>query len=122
MEKYLDVSCKKALPFLETKDFTSIMGEVVEATDLLNSKEGKGSDFLGWEDLPVTYNKEEFEEIKKAAKKIRSNSDILIVIGIGGSYLGSKAAIEMLGNHFKVEGELEVVFAGHNLELLLNLP
>jgi len=115
MENYLNVNCKKVLPFLDKKDFESILFEVVEATDLLNSREGKGSDFLGWEDLPVTYDKEEFSEIKKAAEKIRSNSDILIVIGIGGSYLGSKAAIEMLGNHFKVEGELEVVFAGHNI-------
>jgi glucose-6-phosphate isomerase len=115
MEKYINVTCKKALPFLEPKDFTTMMFEVVEATDLLNSREGKGSDFLGWEDLPVTYDKEEFLKIKTAANKIRSNSDILIVIGIGGSYLGSKAAIEMLGNHFKVDGELEVVFAGHHI-------
>ncbi len=115
MDKYFDVSCKKALPFLEPKDFATMMFEVVKATDLLNSREGKGSDFLGWEDLPVTYDKEEFVKIKEAAKKIRSNSDILVVIGIGGSYLGSKAAIEMLSNHFKVEGELEVVFAGQNI-------
>lgn len=115
MTKYMNVNCKKVLPFLEPKDFASIMFEVVAATNLLNSREGKGSDFLGWEDLPVTYDKEEFVRIKEAAKKIRSNSDILIVIGIGGSYLGSKAAIEMLGNHFKVDGELEVVFAGHHI-------
>jgi len=115
MNKYMNVSCKKVLPFLEPKDFASIMFEVVAATDLLNSREGKGNDFLGWEDLPVTYDKEEFVRIKETAKKIRSNSDILIVIGIGGSYLGSKAAIEMLGNHFKVEGELEVVFAGQHI-------
>jgi len=115
MEKYLSVTCKKVLPFLDKRDFASIMLEVVEATDLLNSREGKGSDFLGWEDLPVTYDKEEFLKIKEAAKKINSNSDVLIVIGIGGSYLGSKAAIEMLGNHFQVDGELEVVFAGHHI-------
>lgn len=115
MEKYFNVSCKKVLPFLEPKDFTTMMFEVVEATDLLNSREGKGSDFLGWEDLPVTYDKKEFIKIKEAAKKIRSNSDILIVIGIGGSYLGSKAAIGMLCNHFKVKDELEVVFAGQNI-------
>lgn len=115
MKKYIDVSCKKTLPFLSSKDFATMMFEAVEATDLLNSREGKGSDFLGWEDLPVTYDKEEFVKIKEAAKKIRSNSDILIVIGIGGSYLGSKAAIEMLSNHFKVEGELEVVYAGHHI-------
>ena len=115
MEKYFNVSCKKALPFLEPKDFATMMFEVVEATDLLNSREGKGSDFLGWEELPVTYDKEEFIKIKEAAKKIRSNSDILIVIGIGGSYLGAKAAIGMLSNHFKVKDELEVVFAGQNI-------
>ena len=115
MDKHINVTCKKALQFLEPKDFATMMFEVVKATDVLNSREGKGSDFLGWEDLPVTYDKEEFLKIKEAAKKIRSNSDILIVIGIGGSYLGSKAAIEMLGNHFKVDRELEVVFAGHHI-------
>jgi glucose-6-phosphate isomerase len=115
MNNYINVTCKKVLPFLEPKDFATMMYEVVSATDLLNSREGKGSDFLGWEDLPVTYDKEEFIKIKEAAKNIRSNSDILIVIGIGGSYLGSKAAIEMLGNHFKVDGELEVVYAGHHI-------
>ena len=75
MEKYINVTCKKALPFLEPKDFTTMMFEVVEATDLLNSREGKGSDFLGWEDLPVTYDKEDdmidykrLREIKRACK------------------------------------------------------
>ncbi len=66
------------------------------AVDMISSKSGQGSDFLGWGDLPKNYDKEEFARIKAAAEKIKKNSDILIVIGIGGSYLGARAAIEFL--------------------------
>ena len=62
----------------------------------LTEKSGAGNDFLGWVDLPENYDKEEFERIKKAAEKIRSDSQVLIVIGIGGSYLGARAAVEFL--------------------------
>ena len=70
------------------------------AADKLHNKKGAGNDFLGWVDLPVNYDKEEFAKIKKAAEKIKSDSEALIVIGIGGSYLGARAAIEMLTNNF----------------------
>ena len=71
-----------------------------DARDLLLSREGAGKDFLGWIDLPVDYDKEEFARIKKAAAKIQSDSDVLVVIGIGGSYLGARAAIEFLRHGF----------------------
>ena len=72
----------------------------LDAKDLLVSKTGAGNDFLGWIDLPVDYDKEEFDRIKKAAAKIQSDSEVLLVIGIGGSYLGARAAIEFLRHSF----------------------
>lgn len=80
---------------------------VMNAKDRLLSGQGEGSDFQGWIDLPVNYDKDEFERIKAAAKKIQSDSDVLIVIGIGGSYLGARAAIEYLRHGFYNEMEKE---------------
>ena len=86
---------------------------------MLHEKTGAGSDFTGWVDLPVDYDKEEFARIKTAAKKIASNSEILIVIGIGGSYLGARAAIEFVNgqmyNGVRPEGIPEIYFAGNNI-------
>ncbi|WP_414043630.1 glucose-6-phosphate isomerase [Macrococcus animalis] len=80
---------------------------------------GAGSDFLGWINLPNDYDKEEFSRIQAAAKKIQSDSEVLVVIGIGGSYLGARAAIEMLNksfDHLKSEqGKPQIIFAGHQL-------
>ena len=77
------------------------MGKLAEdAKEVLVAKSGAGNDFLGWIDLPVDYDKEEFARIKKAAEKIQSDSDVLVVIGIGGSYLGARAAIEFLRHGF----------------------
>lgn len=90
----------KALPFIGQHEFEGMKEYVNAAHNMLHDKTGAGNDFLGWVDLPVNYDKEEFERIKKAAQKIRSDSDVLIVIGIGGSYLGARAAIEMLSNSF----------------------
>ena len=70
------------------------------ATKTLTEKTGAGNDFLGWIDLPVDYDKEEFDRIKKAAEKIKNDSDVLLVVGIGGSYLGARAAIEFLSHSF----------------------
>ena len=70
------------------------------AHEMIENKNGLGNDFLGWVDLPVNYDKEEFERIKKAAAKIKADSEVLIVIGIGGSYLGARAAIEFLQHNF----------------------
>lgn len=77
-----------------------IENSVISAKEMLVNKTGAGSDFLGWIDLPVNYDKEEFARIKKAAAKIQSDSDVLLVIGIGGSYLGARAAIEFLRHGF----------------------
>ena len=80
--------------FVAESDVQAIIPEVNAAVELLNSRTGAGNDFLGWIDLPVDYDKEEFDRIKKAAEKIRNDSEVLVVIGIGGSYLGARAAIE----------------------------
>ncbi len=90
----------KALPFINQTEFDGMRDFVGAAHNMLHNKTGAGNDFLGWVDLPVNYDKEEFARIKKAAEKIRSDSDVLVVIGIGGSYLGARAAIEMLSNSF----------------------
>ena len=80
--------------FVADDEFDAIFPQVSLAHETLHGKTGPGSDFLGWVDLPVDYDKEEFVRIKKAAAKIQSDSDVLVVIGIGGSYLGARAAIE----------------------------
>ena len=71
-----------------------------DAKSVLVGRSGAGNDFLGWIDLPVDYDKDEFARIKQAAERIKSDSDVLIVIGIGGSYLGARAAIEFLRHGF----------------------
>ena len=87
----------------------------------LHEGTGAGRDFLGWIDLPVNYDKEEFARILKAAEKIKNNSDVLLVIGIGGSYLGARAAIEMLNHSFynalpkEKRKTPQVIFVGNNI-------
>lgn len=100
----------------------SAMKDIVEAArNQLVNKTGQGNDFLGWIDLPVDYNKEEFSRIKEAAKKIQSDSEVLLVIGIGGSYLGARAAIEFLRHSFynSVSKEIrktpEIYYVGNNI-------
>ncbi len=82
--------------FIDEETLLSYQEKINKADDMLNNKTGAGNDFLGWVDLPVNYDKEEFARIKKAADKIKSDSEVLIVIGIGGSYLGARAAIEFV--------------------------
>lgn len=99
---------------------TELMKDMAKkANELLVNKTGAGSDFHGWVDLPVNYDKDEFERIKKAAKKIQSSCDVLIVIGIGGSYLGARAAIEFVNGQFynqtRKEGIPEIYFVGNNI-------
>ncbi len=88
--------------------------KVNEVHEMIHNKTGKGSDFLGWLDLPENYPKDEFERVLKSAKKINSDSDVLVVIGIGGSYLGAKAGLEFMKVPFENK-KLEVVFAGHQM-------
>lgn len=98
--KKLSLDLSKITAFLNDYEIEYMEEAVKAAHDKLHNKSGAGNDFLGWIDLPVNYDKDEFERIKKAAEKIKSDSDALIVIGIGGSYLGARAAIEMLTNTF----------------------
>ena len=91
---------KNAQKFIGDHEVESIKHAVLDAAKRLKEKTGDGKDFLGWIDLPVNYDKEEFARIKKAAEKIRNDSDILFVIGIGGSYLGARAAIDFVKHSF----------------------
>lgn len=115
MNKYLHVDYSKALSFVKDGSIEAINEEIKVAHSTLHNKSGAGNEFLGWIDLPNNYDKAEFNLVKESAKRIRENSDILLVIGIGGSYLGSKAALEMLNKHFNKEKTLEVIFVGHHI-------
>ena len=90
----------EAMDFVSAEEIQAMAPYIKAAHDTVENKSGAGSDFLGWVDLPVDYDKVEFGRIKAAAEKIRKDSDVLIVIGIGGSYLGARAAIEMLSHSF----------------------
>lgn len=90
----------KASGFVSAEEMENMKSAVMCARDTLTSRSGAGNDFLGWIDLPADYDKEEFHRIKKAAEKIKSDSDVLLVVGIGGSYLGARAAIEFLSHSF----------------------
>ncbi|AIF68243.1 glucose-6-phosphate isomerase [Terribacillus saccharophilus] len=91
---------KKALPYIGEQELDYLAPLVQAAHEQLHNKTGAGNDFLGWLDLPTDYDKEEFARIKQAAEKIKSDSDVLLVVGIGGSYLGARAAIEALTHSF----------------------
>ncbi|AJA48946.1 glucose-6-phosphate isomerase [Clostridium pasteurianum DSM 525 = ATCC 6013] len=100
MNKTLSLNLTNVSSFLKEHEIQYLQPIVTEAHKMLHSKTAQGNDFLGWIDLPVNYDKKEFQRIKKSAEKIRNDSDVLIVIGIGGSYLGARAAIEMLLHTF----------------------
>jgi len=118
---HLSFDYSKALGYVKESEVEHMKEHVALAHKYLHEKTGAGSDFLGWVDLPENYDKEEFARIKKAAEKIRSDSDILIVIGIGGSYLGARAAIEMLSHSFYNSLDKEkrnapaIYFAGNSI-------
>ncbi|MCX7708661.1 MAG: glucose-6-phosphate isomerase [Clostridia bacterium] len=111
----------KALGFIGEHEVEYFDGFIKVAHEMLHNKTGAGNDFLGWVDLPVNYDKDEFKRIKAAAEKIKADSDVLIVIGIGGSYLGARAALEMLSHSFynmlpKSERKTpEIYFVGNNI-------
>jgi glucose-6-phosphate isomerase len=106
-----------ALSFMEQSEVDNLGEFVKVAHNMLHEKKGPGSDYLGWVDLPLNYDKEEFSRIKQAAERIRRNSEALVVIGIGGSYLGARAAIESLSHSFhnQMNGTTQVYFAGQNI-------
>lgn len=121
MHKTITFDYSKAKDFITEQEVTNLQPFVTVAHDMLHNHSGPGKEFLGWVDLPINYDKEEFNRIQKAAEKIRTNSDVLLVIGIGGSYLGAKAALDMLNHTFynglpkeKRQGP-EIYFVGHNI-------
>ena len=111
----------KANGFIKAHEVEYMSKIAEDAKKLLVSKEGAGNDFLGWIDLPVNYDKEEFVRIQAAAEKIKNDSDVLLVIGIGGSYLGARAAIEFLRHNFynmvskEIRKTPEIYFVGNNI-------
>ena len=111
----------KASTFISEEEVSYMSGLVADAKEQLVAKTGAGNDFLGWIDLPVDYDKDEFARIKKAAKKIQQDSEVLVVIGIGGSYLGARAAIEFLRHGFynnlpkEVRKTPEIYYAGNSI-------
>ena len=114
----LKLVTKYADKFINSHELDAVRAQISAAHNTLVSKSGLGNDFLGWVDLPADYDKEEFERIKAAAKKIQEKADILIVIGIGGSYLGARAAIELLRspyyNNLKKDTP-DIYFVGNNI-------
>ena len=116
MTKNIALDYSKALGFFREEEIANVATQVKAAHDALHNKTGAGNDFLGWIDLPVDYDKEEFARIKKAAEKIRQDSDVLVVIGIGGSYLGAKAAIDFLtGPFYNYTAKTQIIFAGNSI-------
>lgn len=122
MNKGLKLDLSKVEPYVKIEQELNYMELMVKgAHETLTNKTGAGNNFLGWLDLPVNYDKEEFDRIKKAAEKIKGNSEALIVIGIGGSYLGPRAAIEMLNSNFynvlgnNKRNTPKVFFVGNNI-------
>ncbi len=114
MEKYLDLDVTQASSFYTQEEYNSVRKDIIAAHQLLRSKQGAGNDFLGWLDLPVEYDKKELTDILTAGKRIQSQSQVLLAIGIGGSYLGARAAIEMLKKYFNQTG-VEVIFVGNQI-------
>ena len=117
----LSLDLSNVSSFVSEEKLMGMEAEVKAAVKTLEEGTGAGNDFLGWINLPTDYDKEEFDRIKKAAEKIKSDSDVLVVVGIGGSYLGARAAIELLSHTFynklsKEERKApEVYFAGNSI-------
>ena len=121
MSKEITFDYSKATGFISAEELNNMKATVECAKKVLTEKTGAGNDFLGWIDLPIDYDKEEFDRIKKAAAKIQSDSDVLLVVGIGGSYLGARAAIEFLTNSFynvldkETRKTPEIYFVGNSI-------
>ena len=121
MSKELVFDYGKCAAFVSEGEMENMKAMTLAAREQLLGGTGAGNDFLGWVDLPENYDKEEFARIKKAAEKIQGDSDVLLVIGIGGSYLGARAAIEFLNHCFYnvvprgVRKAPEIYFLGTNI-------
>ena len=104
--------------FISDHEYESIAPQVQAAHELLTSGKGPGGDFTGWVTLPTDYDKEEFQRIKAAARRVKENSDVFVVIGIGGSYLGARAAIEFLkSDHYNdlKKDTPDIYYAGNSI-------
>jgi glucose-6-phosphate isomerase len=121
MSKKVTFDYSKTSSFISAEEIGYMKKLTLDAKEVLLSRNGAGNDFLGWIDLPVDYDKEEFARIKEAAKKIQSDSEVLLVIGIGGSYLGARAAIEFLSHSFynivdkSIRKTPEIYFCGNSI-------
>lgn len=121
MIQQITLDLSKTKPYLQEEEIFMLQPMVEAAHKMLHDGTGAGNDYLGWVDLPINYDKDEFHRIKKAADKIKSNSEVLVVIGIGGSYLGARAAIEMLNHSFygllpkEKKNNPLVLFAGNSI-------
>lgn len=121
MAKKVTFDYSKASSFIQEHELEYMSELAAQAKDKLVAKTGAGNDFLGWIDLPVDYDKEEFARIQKAAEQIRSDSKVLLVIGIGGSYLGARAAIDFLGHSFanivseEIRKSPEIYYVGNSI-------
>lgn len=121
MSKQIELDYRSASSFFCQEEMQMLEQRIEQIHQMIHEKNGIGSKFLGWVDLPLTYDQEELAEIKKAGLQIRNNSEVIVVTGIGGSYLGARAAIEMLKPYFadfktgKEANNPQVIFAGHNL-------
>ena len=114
----INFDSSKLTPFVHENELGEMQAMVNAANTELRDGTGAGNDFRGWLDLPVDYDKDEFARIKKAAKKIQNDSEVLVCIGIGGSYLGAQAAIEFLNSNFYGKEKTDmptVVFCGNSL-------
>ena len=105
---------------LDEKVFENYQESVTKINNSINDKTGLGNDYLGWANYPLTYDKEEVKEIKKWAKYVRDNYEVLVVCGIGGSYLGARSVIEALNGLYKND-KLEIIFLGTPRRLLVEI-
>jgi len=118
---YITLDDKQLSSYIQEKELQKLQDKIYDAHKQLHEKTGRGNDYLGWLDLPATYDKTEFERIKVCAEKIKETSDVLLVIGVGGSYLGARAAIELLTHTFHNELSSnrrhvpKIIFVGHHI-------
>jgi glucose-6-phosphate isomerase len=121
MTKHIQLDARRVWPFINRHELRQAMDAVSAAHQSLHEKKGAGNDFLGWVDLPVNYDRNELAKLQAVGGEIKANADALVVIGIGGSYLGARAAIDMFSHYFRNQmpkekrGGPEIYFAGHNM-------
>jgi len=112
----IQIDISNIFPFIQLEELNAYKALINKKVQMLNEKTGKGSDFLGWLGLPNNITQKEIDDIKNTAANLQKISDVIVVIGIGGSYLGARAVIEALSPHFKKKTNApEIIFAGHNL-------